>query len=169
MKIDVKTYAYGFEILCKGLIPLVALASVLLWFFGDNFTDSTYGLHLANFSFWQRSTMFLIDSIGVLLVIYALWLCIRIARHFQSGEIFTASTAMLFARVSKIAVWWGLYNIIEIIGFNLLFMPEYPKKVMILAIGASGLFYLFIIIFLSMLATLVAKASELQQDQDLTV
>ncbi len=169
MKIDVKTYARGFELICMGLIPLVLSFPALVWFFGDKILDSTYGIDLATFSVGQRFGMFLLDCVSSFLVVYGLSLCIRIARYFKQGEVFTPVTAALFARVSKVAAWWGLYNMIELLGTYLFLMPNNPKQLSILLWGVAGLMYLFIFIFLSILATLVAKASELQNDQDLTV
>ena len=169
MRIDVKAYANRFELLCVGLIPVVLIAPALIWFFGDKLMDSTYGLHLASFSFLKRFSLFLISSIGSLFVAYGLWLCVQIARHLKKDELFASNTAELFARVSRIAAYWGLYNVLEIIGYYLFIIPNIPKPLMILTLGMHMLFYFFIFIFLTMLATLVAKASDLQQDQDLTV
>jgi len=169
MKAAVKKYARRFEILCMVFIPVVVLVPVLLWFFGDKLTDSTYGINLANFSFMQRFAFFLTDFVGDVLVVYGLCLCIKIARLFRKSEVFTPLTTALFARLSRITAWWGIYRMLWIICFHGLVMSSYPLQLTLFAIGASALFYLFIFVFLSMLATLVSSASVLQGDQDLTV
>lgn len=169
MKASVKVYARRFEILCMAFIPLVLVMPAILWFFGDKLTDSTYGIDLKSFSLMKRFVLYIIDSAGDLLVVYGLGVCIQIARLFQKSEDFTPLTTVLFTRLSRIAVWWSVYRILWIIFFYAIIMPNYPIQLAIFAVGASGLFYLFIIVFLSMLATLVSKASVLQGDQDLTV
>lgn len=169
MKSSVKVYARRFEILCKAFIPLVLIVSALVWFFGDKLMDSTYGFDLQSFSLMKRCTLFLADFAGDLLVVYGLSICIKIARLFQQSEDFTPLTTALFNRLSKVAAWWGAYRMIWIICFYSIVMPNYPIQLAIFSVGASGLFYLFIFVFLSMLATLVSKASALQGDQDLTV
>ncbi len=169
MKIDVKTYARRFELLCMGLIPLVLAAPALLWFFGDKILDSTYGIELATFSLEKRLGMFLLECISSAFVAYGLWLCIKIARCFKRGEVFTPVTADLFARVSKVAACWGLYNMLKLLGIYLVLTSHETNQFSMLLLGVAGLVYLFIFIFLAIFATLVAKASELQKDQDLTV
>lgn len=169
VKINVKLYARRFEILCMVFIPIVFIVPGLVWFFGDKLMDSTYGLDLKTFSLIQRLGMFLLDSISSAFVIYGLSICVKIARLFQQGEVFSAATAVYFSRLSKIAAWWGLYNMAEMVFLYGFLMLKAPKQVAVLALGVGGLMYLFIFIFLSILATLVAKASELQNDQDLTV
>jgi hypothetical protein len=117
----------------------------------------------------KRFVLFLIDSAGDLLVVYGLGICIQIARLFQKSEDFTPLTTALFTRLSRVAAWWSVYRMVWIICCYAIVMPNYPIQLAIFSVGASGLFYLFIFVFLSMLATLVSKASALQGDQDLTV
>ena len=169
MKASVKVYARRFEILCMAFIPLVLVMPAILWFFGDKLTDSTYGIDLKSFSLMKRFVLYIIDSAGDLLVVYGLGVCIQIARLFQKSEAFTPLTTVLFTRLSRIAAWWSVYRMLWIIFFYAMVMQNYPIQLAIFAVGASGLFYLFIFAFLSMLATLVSKASVLQGDQDLTV
>jgi hypothetical protein len=169
MKTSVKVYARRFEILCMVFIPLILIIPAFVWFFGDKLMDSTYGIDLKSFSLMKRFALFLADFAGDLLVVYGLCVCIKIARLFQKSEIFTLLTTALFSRLSRLTAWWGAYRMIWIICFYGMVMPNYPIRLAIFSIGASGLFYLFIFVFLSMLATLVSKASVLQGDQDLTV
>lgn len=169
MKPSVKTYARRFEILCIMLIPVVLLVSALVWFCGDKLMDSTYGINIASFPLIKRFAIFLADFIGDLFVAYGLYLCIKIARLFQKSEVFTPLTTTLFTQLSRVAIWWGVYRMIWIISFYAMIMSQHPFQLTIFAVGASGLFYLFICAFLSILATLVSKASVLQGDQDLTV
>jgi hypothetical protein len=169
MKASVKVYARRFEILCMTFIPLVLTVPALVWFFGDKLMDSTYGIDLKNSSLMKRFALFLADSAGDLLIVYGLSVCIQIARLFQKSEDFTPLTTALFTRLSRVAAWWSVYRMIWVVSFYGMFMRNYPIQLAIFTIGASGLFYLFIVVFLSMLATLVSKASVLQEDQDLTV
>ena len=169
MKASVKVYARRFELLCMAFIPLVLIVPALVWFFGDKLMDSTYGLNLQSFSLMKRFALFLADFAGDLLVVYGLCVCIKIARLFQKSEDFTPLTTAFFARLSRVAAWWSVYRMIWIIFFYAMVKPNYPIQLAIFTVGASGLFYLFIVVFLSMLATLVSKASALQGDQDLTV
>jgi len=169
MKINVKVYARRFEMLCMAIIPLVLIATPVFWLFGDKLMDSTYGIDLKSFSLVKRLAIVVVELVSSLLVVYALSLCIQIARLFQKDEIFSPRTASLFAHVSKIAGWWGLYNIIIGVCINRLLVPNLPIQLTIAAFFSATMLYLFVFVFLSILAILVAKASSLQHDQDLTV
>jgi len=169
MKINVKVYARRFELLCMVIIPLVLIATPMIWFFGDKLLDSTYGIDLKSFSLIKRLAVVSVELISSFMLVYGLSLCIQIARLFQKDEIFSPRTASLFARVSRISGWWGLYNIITGACINRLLAPHLPIQLSIFALCSAAMFYLFIFVFLSILAILVAKASSLQHDQDLTV
>lgn len=167
MIFDVKTYARGFELLCKALIPIVFITPFILWFFGDTILESAYELKMSHFTFWQRSLLLLVHWGSSALVAYGLWTCSQIAHFFRQGEVFTAYTVALFWRLSKIAACWGIYNLAIQSAFFVFLVPHNTKLLALLVFGS--LIYLFVFIFLSLLATLVARASDLQKDQDLTV
>src|SRR5581483_10308721 len=109
-KMNVSRYARIFQALCVALIPVILLSSPFIWFFGDKFTDATYGLNLANFSLLQRAYMVFLEAISNSLVVYGLVLLIRIARNFQKNEIFTTATVALFLKLRRIAGVWALYT-----------------------------------------------------------
>jgi Protein of unknown function (DUF2975) len=167
--INVNRYARVFEILCMILIPVVLLSSPLVWFFGDKFTDATYGLNLASFTLTQRTYLALIELVSNAMVTYALIMLIRIARNFQKDQIFTATTVALFMQLRKVAGWWALYTIVYTILFHSYFTTTIPMHILIASLGAVLVTYIFIFVFLSILATLIIKATQLQGDQDLTV
>lgn len=158
-----------FKILCVALIPVVLLWSPLMWFFGDKMTDATYGLNLANFSFAQRIGLVLIELISNGLVSYGLILLARIANNFQKDEIFTTKTVGLFLRLQKITGYWASYTIGYFIFFHSVFTTTIPAYVLLASSATVAITYLFIFFFLSLLATLIVKATQLQGDQDLTV
>lgn len=168
-KTNVSRYARMFEILCTILIPVVLLIAPLLWFFGDNLTDSTYGLHIASFSFQQRLFFVCLDTVGVMLIVYCLVLLIRIARNFRRNEIFTGTNVNMFLRLRSIAGIGALYNVLYMALFPLFITTTFPVYLLISSVISTGLVYGFVYIFLSLLATLIVKATELQGDQDLTV
>lgn len=167
-KDTVKIYARRFELLCIAIMFFVLTIPIIIWFFGDKLMDSSYGVILGNFSLTQRFIFFFTDYISSMLSIYALHLCIKIARIFQQGKAFTPDATTLFARLRKVTMCIGFYNILWYLGFDLC-LSHRPVPLILFFIGATGLQYMFTFVFLSMFATLLFKASELQQDQDLTV
>jgi len=166
---QVKKYARRFEIVCWVLIPLVLISPVLVWFFGDNLLNSTYGPDIANFGLGKRGIMALLGLSETLFVAYGLTVCITIARLFQAGEVFTPKTAALFARLKTISLFWALYGLSLGIVVSRIIMPAMPLSVAATMFGTSALFSFFIFSFLSILAFIVSKAVTLQKDQDLTV
>ncbi len=131
--------------------------------------DSTYCVDLANLSLLQRSAALCVDLVSNALVIYGMTLCIKIARLLQKDGAFTHSTVTFFTRLSKVSAYWGLYNMATVIGYYTFVMVNMPLRVRMLGLVSSGLFFLFIFVFLSVLATIVSKACVLQNDSDLTV
>lgn len=166
---QVKKYALRFEKLCWALIPLTLISPVLVWFFGDNLLNSTYGPDIANFELWQRGVMALLGLTEALFVVYGLTVCIQIARLFQKGEVFSPQTAALFARLRSSSLYCGLYSTILGMIIYRIIMPTMPMHVTVAMLGSMALLYFFIFSFLSVLAFLVSKAVTLQKDQDLTV
>jgi hypothetical protein len=167
-KNTVKNYARHFELLCIGLMFLVLTVPIIVWFFGDRLMDSSYGVNLKTFSIAQRIALFLTDYVASALSLFALFLCIKIARIFQEGKAFTPATTSLLAQLRKVAFMTGSYNILWYICFDYFFTTR-PLAFILFFTGANLLNYLFTFVFISMFATLIFKASELQQDQDLTV
>jgi DUF2975 family protein len=167
--ININRYARIFEILCMVFIPVVLVWSPIVWFFGDKLTDSTYGLHLANFTMGQRAICALIELGSNAMIVSGLIMLIRIARNFRNNQIFTEATVELFMRLRRGAYWWALYTIVYIIGFHSYFTITMPLSVILIRITSVGLNYLFVFVFLSILVTLIVKATQLQGDQDLTV
>lgn len=167
-KNTIKVYARCFEFLCLSFIFFVVAIPLLVWFFGDNMMDSTYGINLKSFSSAQRLLLLLSDYIASALFISGLVLCIKIARKFQQGRVFTSDITVLFTRLGKIAAVSGIYNMIWCVSFDV-FLSQQPLSLTIFFTATNGLRYLFIFVFLSLFASLVSQAGELQQDQDLTV
>lgn len=169
MKNNIKFFARFFEIVCIVLIPILVAMPIYTWFFGDKLLDSTYGFDLASFSFMKRLAFCFLGMISTAFISAGLILFIRISRLFQRGEFFSPATAELFARLSRGSLWWGLYTFVVNIACTQTLMIKWPMKLKIVNIGVSALFALFIFAFFSIVATLVSKATKLQDDQDSTV
>lgn len=159
------------------LIPLVIISPIITNLFGDLFfgekimamMESVYGFNLKNFSLLQRVGLTAISSISSALMAYGLYLGIGITRLFGKGEAFTMPTALLFSRLSKLSLWWGLYDLAQTIGFTLVLMPKMPKNIFVYSLVFLAVIHLFIFILFSAVAALISRGSKLQNDQDLTV
>jgi len=166
---NVKKYAHILEALCIVLIPVVLFMTTVMWFFGDNFFNSTYGVDLHQFSMMQRLGLYVIQIISSFMVVYGFITCIKLARSIQHGLLFTQQNVTLFSRLANIATWWSAYNMAEGIFFQSFVFVKNPKFFTALFLGASSLIYLFVFIFSSILATIISKAGSLEKDQELTV
>src|SRR3990167_6902107 len=167
---NIPRYARIFKILCIVFIPIAFLFSPLMWLIGDK--DA---LGLITDSYALRLSFALIDLVSSSIFVYGLFILARIANNFQKDEIFRTSTVALFMRLRRIAGWWALYNIGYIIFFHIfnflynVIIIKFPASFMITAVLGVIILYTLIFVFLSLLATLIVKATQLQGDQDLTV
>ncbi len=169
MKLSIKFYARCFEVLCMVLIPIIYIAPVLMWFFGDKLLDSSYGIKLADFSLMKRLLIIGVATVGNSIFVYGLCIFIKIMRLFQNNEIFSTRTAGLFQRVSNIILVWGLSQIVISILFHKIVLPTMPIMLRCSLIGSSILMYFFVYVFIDIFSRLIFEATQLKKDQDLTV
>ena len=169
MKLSIKFYARCFEVLCMVLIPIIYIAPVLMWFYGDKLLDSSYGIKLADFSLMKRLLIIGVATVGNCIFVYGLCLFIKIMRLFQNNEIFSTRTATLFQRVSNIILVWGVGSIAITIFSHKIIFPTMPLMLRCSLIGSTILMYFFIYIFIDIFSRLIFEATQLQKDKDLTV
>lgn len=169
MRIHAKALVRCFEILCKILVPLLFVLNAVTWFCGDKLMDSTYGLNIEQFSMHYRFFLFCACSVGTMFAAWHLIVLSQIAQLFQRDEFFSLATVTRFVELKKISVYGGIYNMVYISCFYSIYMSHVPWYVLLLSGLGAGVWYFFLFLLWSVLAILVAKASNLQKDHDLTV
>lgn len=165
---QLKMYARRFEILSWFLIFLALISPFRDWFLGSRFLNNTYGLDIECFTLWQRAIMVALSLAQSLFVVYGLIVCIRIARFFQEGEIFTSKTATLFQRLPDVFLYWAVYGtILNAVGRVL--VKRFTSTPVTIISGNGLLANCFIYGLLLIFAFLMSKAVTLKKDQDLTI
>ncbi len=177
MKLNAKFWGKCIEILCMLLIPVVVAMLIINNIFPDllmgekvmKAMDDLYGYNPYAFSILQRICLFLIGAVSAAFMVYGLWIGIKIARLSSKGETFSTPSALLFAQLKKMSLYWGLYNMTQITFTYIVLMPKMQKSIMFFGLGMMGLTHLFMYVLFAGIAAVVARAAKLQDDQDLTV
>ncbi len=131
--------------------------------------DDLYGFNLRQFSLLQRTGLFFMGAISAAFMIYGLLIAIKIARLCGKGETLTTPSALLFAKLKNISLWWGLYNMAQMTFTYVVLMPKMQKGIMFFSLGMMTLTFILSYSLLAAIAAVVTRGANLQKDQDLTV
>src|SRR3989304_9842155 len=138
MKINLKFWSRCIEILLMLIIAWAVVAPVLTCFFGIQFggekmikmTEDLYGFNINNFSLMKRILLYVVTSIGTTLMVYMLWLGIKVSRQWNKGEILTQQTALLFSRMGNIWILFNLYSIAQQAFFVFVIATKQPYNLL---------------------------------------
>ncbi len=126
---------------------------------------------LRNISFEHRVIGFLVESITMVIVLAALFYCIKLMRCFYKGEIFSLTTVSLLRKMSKLALLWAIYT--PICGLLLsVFVFHETAETTALSLGYAvdnAIIKLLIFGFFLVISLMMQEGFRLKSEQDLTV
>jgi hypothetical protein len=166
--------AIGIGFFTKWLFPTFAFANPHIAGLFFSYTFDNYEVmssSVPTMPLLHRLLAMLIDSGVCILLIAILWLIAAIMKKFEHNEAFSASTVACFAQLSKYALYLAIYTPINRMILSIVItMHNAPgHKVLTASFGSSDLCNIFMFGICMVMTLLLQQATQLQNEQNLTV
>lgn len=178
-------YARLVKIISYAFIPAISIGFFIKWlspeislvnpdlielFCSYNFNNDTLiSSSIPTMPLINRLAGMLVDSIFFGLLIIIFWLILKIMTRLQNNDFFSPSTVKQFTRISKYAFYLSLYAPIDRTILSVISTLHVKPHTLTISFLSSDLFNIFIFGFLTVITLLMQQATELQQEQSLTV
>ena len=119
----------------------------------------------------QRLLGFLVDGISTGLLVFVLWLVIRLSYVIEQGNLFTLPSYALIKRIVRLFLLWALYAPIKYTLLTLIQTMHNPvgERLLTVTIGMDNLVHLIIWCGLALTAFAIHQGISLYEDFTLTV
>lgn len=131
------------------------------------------GVRSTMFQFDQRVFGFLIDGVGIVILLAIIWLIIRLSFVIEQGQLFTTTSTVIIKRMMRLFLAWVLYTPVKMTLLTLIeTMHNPPGERMLtftIAFGSSELVSLVIWCGLMLVAFAIHQGISLYEEHTLTI
>lgn len=119
----------------------------------------------------QRMLGFVVDGLGTTLLVFVLWLVIRLSYVIEEGNLFTLPSYALIKRIVRLFLLWALYAPIRYTLLTLIQTMHNPvgERLFTVTVGMDNLMHLIIWCGLALTAFAIHQGISLYEDYTLTV
>lgn len=168
-----RTLEVFFIVLIIGTI----ISTLVQWFSPQSFMNAAWVAHVeqtTGFNFYkltwtQRLPLYVLGAITSAVMLYGLWIGVKIARLIRTTTILSDESVELFAKLKTTAMVFGLLTIVNYVYSILYLMPKMEPKMKLLSFIGTALGQLMIIGFFAAITALIKRGARLRKEQDLTV
>lgn len=174
-----KRYAFAVQILSSIMIVFTATITFAYWFLPEAYQKfNSNGLLLtcdnantATLTVSQKLIGFFVSGISTGLIIFALFLIIKLMKFIQKNEYFSLHAIGLLKRITKIALLYTIYTPLcnTILSVILSFNNPPGQRVITLTFGSAEILNIIIFCFMFLIMTIFQKGYELKHEQELTI
>ncbi|MDR3647035.1 MAG: DUF2975 domain-containing protein [Candidatus Babeliales bacterium] len=174
-----KKYAFAIQILSSIMIFASTIITFAYWFVPTTYQKfSSNGLLLSCDNFdtttltvSQKIMGFFVSGISTGLLIFALFLIIKLMKYMQNNEYFSLHTIALLKRITKIALIYAIYTPISntILSLITSFNNPVGQRTITLTFGSAEILNIIIFCFMFLIMTIFQKGYELKHEQELTI
>lgn len=160
-----------FAIILMGFRVVVQISQ---WFFPDVHQYISGGISeydVTLFSFGQKLTGFLVESVQAGLFMYGLVLVIKLMNAFKARVYFAAPTILLIKKITKTALFYLVYTFFSRVALSLITSwHNVPgKRCIAVSFGLDDIINSMIFCALFLMLTICQRGYELKHEQDLTI
>lgn len=178
---NITFYARLVKIISYILMPIIIINFFIKWLFPEMIFANSF---IGGFSYDQsinptiitmplahRLMAMIVDGISASLLIMILFLIIVIMQRIQQREIFSASIAHSFSKISKLAFAFAIYTPISqsLLSVITTLQNAPGQRILSISFGSAELFNIFIFGFFMVITLLIQQGTSLQNEQNLTV
>lgn len=169
-----KNYAVAIKVLSILMIVCTVILTISNWFYPSIYSvisDSLPKYDVSTFTFVQKISGFIIESISSAIFIFSLVLIVQLMNYIQNNEYFSQNTILLLKKISKLALIYAIYKPISstILSVITTINNKPGERIISLTIGSDEIWNIMIFCFMFIIVTILQRGYEIKHEQELTI